>query len=70
MSDFARVAMIRLGFGAEFIPIYRAHGRAEVIALCHCNEAELTKSARKGVELDGLPEFTLQTNPKVSEFAQ
>ncbi len=45
MSDPVRVAMIGLGFGAEFIPIYQAHPGAEVVALCRRNEAELTKSA-------------------------
>jgi predicted dehydrogenase len=36
-----KVAMIGLGFGAEFIPIYQAHPHAEVVALCRRNEAEL-----------------------------
>ncbi|MEE2706750.1 MAG: Gfo/Idh/MocA family oxidoreductase [Planctomycetota bacterium] len=37
------VAMIGLGFGAEFIPIYQAHANANVIAICRRNEAELNK---------------------------
>ena len=45
MSDPVKVAMIGLGFGAEFIPIYQAHPSSEVVALCRRNEAELTKSA-------------------------
>ena len=45
MSDPVKVAMIGLGFGAEFIPIYQAHPSPEVVALCRRNEAELTKSA-------------------------
>ncbi len=45
MSDPVRVAMIGLGFGAEFIPIYQAHPVAEVAALCRRNEAELAQSA-------------------------
>ena len=37
------VAMIGLGFGAEFIPIYQAHPQANVHAVCRRNEAELHK---------------------------
>ena len=35
------VAMIGLGFGAEFIPIYQAHPDATVHAICRRDEAEL-----------------------------
>ena len=38
-------AMIGLGFGAEFIPIYKEYPGAEIIALCRRNEIELNKSA-------------------------
>ena len=38
-----RVAIVGLGFGAEFIPIYQAHPNAEIAALCRRNEAELDK---------------------------
>ena len=31
------VAMIGLGFGAEFIPIYQAHPNANVYAICQRN---------------------------------
>jgi predicted dehydrogenase len=37
------VAMIGLGFGAEFIPIYQKHPEANVHAICRRNEAELNK---------------------------
>lgn len=37
------VAMIGLGFGAEFIPIYQAHPGANVAAICRRSEAELNK---------------------------
>ena len=37
------VAMIGLGFGAEFIPIYQALPTANVYAICRRNEAELNK---------------------------
>src|SRR6266853_1491657 len=29
-----RVAIVGLGFGAEFIPIYQAHPNAEMVAIC------------------------------------
>ncbi|MCM2372610.1 Gfo/Idh/MocA family protein [Aporhodopirellula aestuarii] len=40
-----RMAMIGLGFGAEFIPIYQAHPNAEVVAVCRRNEVEMNKTA-------------------------
>ncbi|MBB76451.1 MAG: oxidoreductase [Planctomycetaceae bacterium] len=44
MSDKQyKVAMVGLGFGAEFIPIYQAHPHAEVAAICRRNEAEMNK---------------------------
>lgn len=36
-----RVAIIGLGFGAEFIPIYQAHPQAEMYAICQRNSARL-----------------------------
>src|SRR5207302_1789804 len=42
-----RVAVVGLGFGAEFIPIYQAHPNAEVVAVCRRNKAELEKCADK-----------------------
>ncbi|MFP6670810.1 MAG: Gfo/Idh/MocA family oxidoreductase [Pirellulaceae bacterium] len=38
------VAMIGLGFGAEFIPIYQSHPNACVHTICRRNEAELHKA--------------------------
>ncbi|TWT80730.1 Glucose--fructose oxidoreductase precursor [Planctomycetes bacterium CA13] len=43
VSEVKNVAMIGLGFGAEFIPIYQAHPNANVAAICRRNEAELNK---------------------------
>jgi len=43
MKKPVKVAMVGLGFGAEFIPIYQAHPDAEVQAICRRNEAELNK---------------------------
>ena len=36
-----RVAIVGLGFGAEFIPIYQAHPDAEMYAICRRDRAEL-----------------------------
>src|SRR6187402_2624065 len=41
MADKIRVAMVGLGFGAEFIPIYQRHPHAEVYAVCRRNRKEL-----------------------------
>ncbi len=38
-----RVAIVGLGFGAEFIPIYQAHPNAEMYAVCRRNKTELDK---------------------------
>src|SRR5688572_30667053 len=38
-----RVAIVGLGFGAEFIPIYQAHPNAEMAAICRRNKGELDK---------------------------
>ena len=39
----ANVAMIGLGFGAEFIPIYQKHPNANVYAICQRNTEKLSK---------------------------
>src|SRR6202011_4679005 len=36
-----RVAIVGLGFGAEFIPIYQRHPNAEMYAICRRNQKEL-----------------------------
>ncbi|HWA98939.1 MAG TPA: Gfo/Idh/MocA family oxidoreductase, partial [Pirellulales bacterium] len=41
MSSQLRVAMVGLGFGAEFIPIYQAHPQVTVHALCQRNPDKL-----------------------------
>jgi predicted dehydrogenase len=38
-----RVAIVGLGFGAEFIPIYQSHPIAEMYAICRRTAAELDK---------------------------
>ena len=46
MSDTVSVAMIGLGFGAEFIPIYQSYPQANVHAICQRNEVSLNKEIR------------------------
>ena len=43
MSNNVRVAIVGLGFGAEFIPIYQAHPDAEMYAICQRNQANLNQ---------------------------
>ncbi|MBL8830103.1 MAG: Gfo/Idh/MocA family oxidoreductase [Planctomycetaceae bacterium] len=43
MSKPVRVALVGLGFGAEFIPIYQAHPQAEITAICQRNVDKLNK---------------------------
>src|SRR5262245_34525826 len=38
-----RVAIVGLGFGAEFIPIYQKHPNAEMYAICRRNADEMNK---------------------------
>ena len=39
--DEVRVGLIGLGFGSEFIPIYQAHPRAQVAAICQRTKSKL-----------------------------
>ena len=41
MATQVRVAIVGLGFGAEFIPIYQAHPDAEMYAICQRNPQNL-----------------------------
>ncbi len=45
MNKRVNVAMVGLGFGAEFIPIYQRHPNANVHAVCRRDEAEMNKVA-------------------------
>lgn len=45
MNDQVNVAIVGLGFGAEFISIYQAHPNANMYAVCRRNESELNKIA-------------------------
>lgn len=51
MARPLNVAMIGLGFGSEFIPIYQALPSTRVLALCRRNQAELAKCGQQfGIE--------------------
>ena len=51
MSGTVNGAMIGLGFGAEFLPIYAAHPNADISAICRRDEAALNKSGDQfGIE--------------------
>lgn len=43
MSGSIRVAIVGLGFGAEFIPIYQKHPNAEMYAICQRTESKLNE---------------------------
>src|SRR5687767_1164105 len=43
MANKVRVAIVGLGFGAEFIPIYQAHPDADMYAICQRNAASLQR---------------------------
>jgi predicted dehydrogenase len=47
MPKKLRVAIVGLGFGAEFIPIYQSHPDAEMVAICRRNKAELDQCGDK-----------------------
>jgi len=47
MAGRIRVAIVGLGFGAEFIPIYQNHPDAEMYAICRRNKSELNKVGDK-----------------------
>ncbi len=42
-----RIAIVGLGFGAEFIPIYQRHPHAELAAICQRNPELLDKVGEK-----------------------
>ena len=52
MSDQQiNIAIVGLGFGAEFIPIHQAHPNANLVAVCRRNEAEMNTVADQfGIE--------------------
>ncbi|HEX7447391.1 MAG TPA: Gfo/Idh/MocA family oxidoreductase, partial [Pirellulales bacterium] len=42
-KDKVNVAIVGLGFGAEFIPIYQRHPQANMVAICQRNQAKLNE---------------------------
>jgi predicted dehydrogenase len=42
-----RIALVGLGFGAEFVPIYKHHPQVEEVALCDANETILNEIGDK-----------------------
>jgi predicted dehydrogenase len=47
MAKPVRVAIVGLGFGAEFIPIYQAHPDAEMYAICQRNPQSLAQAGEQ-----------------------
>ena len=47
MTKTLNVAMVGLGFGAEFIPIYQAHPNTHVLAICRRNEDALREAGEQ-----------------------
>jgi hypothetical protein len=51
MTDKINMAIVGLGFGAEFIPIYQRHPHTNMYAICQRNPEHLTEVGDKyGVE--------------------
>src|SRR5947207_322651 len=46
-ADKVRVAIVGLGFGAEFIPIFQAHPNAEMVAICQRTRSKLDEVGNK-----------------------
>ena len=42
-----KVALVGLGFGAEFIPIYQLHPDAELVAICQRTQSKLDEIGEK-----------------------
>lgn len=47
MTNSPRIAIVGLGFGAEFIPIYQRHPEAEMAAICQRTESSLNEVGDK-----------------------
>ncbi len=43
MTKKLNIAIVGLGFGAEFIPIYQRHPNANMYAICQRNEEKLNQ---------------------------
>ena len=61
-----RVAVIGLGFGAEFIPIYQNHPYAEMYAVCRRSAKELNETGdRFGIKVRYTDYAKLLADPNV-----
>ena len=47
MNEKIKVAIIGLGFGMEFIPIYQAHPKVDVFAVCRRDREELSEVGKR-----------------------
>src|ERR671921_2452065 len=66
MASKVRVAIVGLGFGAEFIPIYQNHPNAEMYGICRRDRAELDACGdRFGVKARYTDYEALLNDPKV-----
>ena len=50
-KDVYNIAIVGLGFGAEFIPIHQAHPNLNLVAVCRRNEEELNKVNCNGCQM-------------------
>src|SRR5262245_47883343 len=65
-GEKVRVAIVGLGFGAEFIPIYQAHPNAEMYAICRRDRKALDECGDKfGVRTRYTDFFDLINDPNV-----
>ncbi len=61
-----RIAIVGLGFGAEFLPIYQRHPNADVTAICQRNEESLKEIGDKfGIEKRYTSYEELLTDPDI-----
>ncbi|MCP4179386.1 MAG: Gfo/Idh/MocA family oxidoreductase [bacterium] len=61
-----KIAIIGLGFGAEFIPIYQQHPDADLVAICQRSESKLQKVGDQfGIEMRYTSYEELLQNPQI-----
>ena len=66
MSKQINIAIVGLGFGAEFIPIYQLHPNANMYAICQRNEENLNKIGNTfGIEKRFTDFEELLNDPKI-----
>jgi predicted dehydrogenase len=65
MKTPVKIAIVGLGFGAEFIPICKKHPDAEVIAVCQRNEEVLNEIAEHLKYLNAIHHEELLKDPEI-----